>query len=246
MKKTCIISLGWLGSSFYDELEKLGNPVLGTFHNKSKNKLFELRYDFNKDAIPPEILVCDIIIINLPPTILNTTQALEKFLKQVSDKRIIFISSISIFGNQGIVNEQSSPLPDTERGQYNLSLEKVVQTYAQNYVIIRAAGLYGGDRHPGKYLAGKVDVKSPNAPVNLISRTDLIDIIQKVLLSSEIKLIHAVNKHHPSKQNFYQNYCKRNNLDLPHFSQDDQQQSPNKIIETSYPLFLINSALEGI
>ena len=85
------------------------------------------------------------------------------------------LSSIAVFGAaQGVVNEKSTPLPDSEVGQQLLSAEKLIQTTTHQATLVRLGGLVGGNRHPVKQLAGRTKIPAPKAPTNLVHREDVV------------------------------------------------------------------------
>ena len=65
------------------------------------------------------------------------------------------------------------------------------------------AGLIGGNRHPGRFFSNK-KINNAKAAVNLIHRTDCIQIIQQLLHSQSAEGIYnACTDLHPSKGTFY-------------------------------------------
>lgn len=240
IKKVCIVSLGWLGSALYKKLMTTTYEVVGSYFQNPKTEARSFQYDFNHDSIPDQIKTSDIIVFNLPPSKINSNKQFEAFVTMLKDKRILFISSTSVYGDQGIVNEQSEPIPNSPNGEYLKELESILKKNHNDFLIIRPGGLYGKDRHPGKYLAGKKDITGGLSPINLTGQEDLVSIIVKNLSDSPTSLINAVNFHHPLKQDYYLSYAQKNNLPAPSFL---EEKSSNKIITTQYKEFEIKSPL---
>src|SRR5690606_7224253 len=125
-----------------------------------------------------------ILIINVPPGMRgNSTEMFSNkmakfipFIQKSEIKSVLFVSSTSVFGdNQGIVDENTTPIPDSFSGKDLLKTEELFNSNANfKTTIIRFGGLIGEDRHPVNYLSGKTNLKGGNAPVNLIHRNDCI------------------------------------------------------------------------
>jgi len=241
-EKISIIALGWLGKSLYQNLMSSGNIVSGSYCNSPKGLKNEYQYDFINSAPPKEILESNIIILNLPPSKMGTIDIFCRFIDNIHEKDIIFISSTSVYGKQGKVDENTHPIPETENGKFLLECEKYIINNVKNYKIIRPAGLYGEDRHPARYLSGKEGVKGQNLPINLVSRNDLIDLIIRTMKTQKPIIINAVNVNHPQKKYFYSLVCERLNIPNPYF--DNINAPPNKIIKTKHTHFEINTPLE--
>ncbi len=82
-------------------------------------------------------------------------------------------------------------------------------------------GLYGYDRHPANYLAGKKDVSGGNAPVNLIHQDDCINIITEII-EKDIRgeIFNAVSDGHPPKNQYYKVIAKQAGVEPPTFLPD--------------------------
>ena len=227
--------------ALYHKLKENGESVSGSYHSSPKKLSHEYKFDINADAVPGDISNADIVLLNLPPSKITSEEHFDSFLNQLSHKEIIFISSTSVYGNQGDVDETTLPLPETENGKRLLNWEQKIQNLFKRYQIIRSAGQYGGERHPGKFLSGREDIQGGMDIINLISQKDLIDIIIKAMGLKESSIINAVNTHHPVKKDFYTKYCIHNHLPLPHFKTEVSTNS--KKITTKYKEFEISTNL---
>lgn len=205
--KISVIGLGWYGGDLALELLKDGHHVLGTTTTPAKKdaliksgiKTQVLSYP---DLPSDELLKADIVILNIPP-FPEELQWFESW--NWSEKPwLIFISSTS-----GSLIHQ----------------EEWVKNTFHNWTILRFGGLYGKQRHPGKILSGRQNLQGRHWPVNLLHLSDAIGFTKKVI---ELKLRHSIfpvlSADHPSREMYYQEYCQRHNLPLPHFDQSDQSQ----------------------
>lgn len=242
IERSTIIALGWLGKALYLILQDQGKLVSGSYCHNPKGLKNEFHYNVVQPNLPTQVLQSNLIILNLTPSSFLDFETFSNFIDKIKDKKIIFISSTSVYGMQGIVDEETIPLPESENGKFLLRCEQYIINNVKNYKIIRPAGLYGKNRHPAKFLSGRKELKGQNLPINLVSRKDLIKIIITVMEISDSLIINAVNKEHPAKKDFYESVCKKNNLPLPHFKNIDETQ--HKIITTKYSQFEISHSLE--
>jgi NAD dependent epimerase/dehydratase family enzyme len=83
---------------------------------------------------------------------------------------------------------------------------------------LRCAGLAGYDRNIVKYFAGKKNLKMGNAPVNLIHRDDVIEIILK-LLQKNIwnKTYNLCAPLHPLRKDIYPRLAIKYNYETPEY-----------------------------
>ncbi|GAA6772968.1 Rossmann-fold NAD(P)-binding domain-containing protein [Flavobacterium sp. CGRL2] len=79
--------------------------------------------------------------------------------------------------------------------------------------------MIGEDRHPVKFLAGKENLENPDAPVNLIHQNDCISIIEEIIKQSKWnEVFNAAAPFHPTREEYYTQKAKEQNLVLPKFS----------------------------
>jgi hypothetical protein len=207
-----IVGLGWFGEPLAQSLLELGLKVSGTTRTSQKKNLPEL------SAIPIELLTypdplrdvaCDILILNIPP--FKEELWWFKSWNLSSSTWVIFISSTSV-----------TPVPESASAQYLSEQEKWVSSSFQNWTILRFGGLIGKNRHPGKHLSGRKNLNGRLWPVNLIRLEDTIAATIEVI-SKGIKreILHVVSDEHPTREEYYTEYCLRNNLPLPEFDPKD-------------------------
>lgn len=240
MSKICIISLGWLGLALYKELELQRVDVIGSYATTPKGLKGEFQFDINSSSIPEAIKNSDIIVLSLPPSSIKDEEIFIHFLKLMTKAHLIFISSTSVYGEQGVVDENTGPKPETKNGKRLLKWEEFIIKNFKKYHIIRSAGQYGPNRHPANYLSGKVDIKGENSPVNLISQFDLINIIKQALVLPDSLVINAVNTNHPAKADFYTHVCNERNLAPPQFI---NKENKTKVVKTIHSQFTVNTSL---
>ncbi len=201
-----IVGLGWLGGRLSAYLQESGCKTWGT-HRPD--------FDFRHHSLPTTF--CDVLFLNTPPLSDLSPQNFCEKVSHTTAKRIIFISSTSVFGMScGLVTEDSTPAPDTVSARWLLEVETLLrENFGKRLTVIRPGGLIGGERHPAKHLAGKVDISGGNEKINLIHREDLIQIITLVPVGTP--LINAVANYHPRKDQYYVEWAENLGLSKPLF-----------------------------
>ncbi len=164
----------------------------------------------------------DRVICAFPPSDLYPVQLAALFSRYPTTP-IVQISSTGVFGaNTGLISEETQPIANDARS--NLLYQAEIEVANQpNGHIVRAAGLYDDDNHPIHFISGKKDIKNPKGNINLVHREDLAEIIYQLILQESIaKITHAVNPHHPSREEYYQGKAKKLNLPIPLFKDDEK------------------------
>jgi len=223
IKKIGVIGCGWLGLPLAKTLTKLGFTVNGTTTNPSKLSflkennivpfLIQLKVDDVQDAIV-QFLHVDLLVVNVPPgratndadTYLNRLTQLRSYLTQSPVKKIIFISSTSVYAENNSSHTESSK--NFDKSESSTRLKKAEEIFEDlpsvETTIIRMSGLIGPDRHPGRFFAGKQNISNGLAPVNLIHLDDCIGIICKIIKDGLWNdVFNGAAPTHPSKMDFY-------------------------------------------
>ncbi len=239
MKSTLsIIGCGWLGLPLAKHFIKNQYTVKGS--TTSNSKLIALQsagitpfyVQLKETGIEGDIsnflADTDTLIVNIPPGLRNNPNKnhvieikhLLNAIKKTSVKNILYISSTSVFKDDypfHKITKQTKPNATSEAGKQLIAIEELIQNETNiNFNILRFSGLFDSNRHPGKFLSGKTSIKNPNAPVNLVHKSDCIAIIFKIL---EAKLcnsiLNACYPFHPTKKDYYTKYCIQQQLDEP-------------------------------
>lgn len=266
MKKISILGCGWLGLPLAKSLLKKGFSVKGSTTSTEKIAVleaagiepFQLEVSETKiiGAITMFIENSEILIINIPPKLRGNSaenfvakiQNLLPFIANSSVKKVVFISSTSVYEDQPwsdenpiIYDENSLPNAQSESGKQLLETEQFLQNN-KNFqtTVIRFGGLIGEDRHPIRFLAGRKNIENPDAPINLIHQLDCIGIIELIIKKGlrqaqydrELKTetFNAVAPFHPTRKDYYTQKAIALNLALPEFEQS--KPSVGKIISS--------------
>lgn len=270
MKQISILGCGWLGLPLAKRLLEKGNSVKGSTTSENKLPILEkaginaflvaLESESVSDSINDFLSESEILIIDIPPKLRAVDPSSEKkifvekiknlvpFIEKSTVKKVLFVSSTSVYGDENdLVTEETNPNPETESGRQLLLAEAILQKN-QNFetTILRFGGLIGEDRHPVKHLSGKDNLENPDAPVNLIHQNDCIGIIEAIINQSKWnEVFNAVAPFHPTREEYYTQKAKEQNLVLPKFS--SQKSNIKKVISSekiekvlNYPFNLEN------
>jgi nucleoside-diphosphate-sugar epimerase len=249
-----ILGCGWLGLPLAKRLIDAGHLIKGSTTKRDRMeslksigitpfqlKLFEegVQGDLNAFLSNSELLIIDI-----PPGLRKDPEAnfigkmgrLQSYIKKSSIKRVIFISSTSVYEDIEAIpvyNEEDKP-NGTAANAIQLKAAEQLFLNSEDYTssIIRFGGLFGPGRHPVNNLSGKPSVKDPAAPVNLIHLEDCIGIIETVISKEISGVLNAVYPEHPAKEEYYISVANKLNLPAPVFEKN--KSSRGKIIESIY------------
>lgn len=207
MRTVSILGLGYFGKPLGLALQKQGFQIKGSTRTEEKaselNALGLKAYLLNYPQFDNRLIEeAEILVLNIPPFV-NSLDWLKSF-NLPKNVWTIFISS-------------------TSQSEILLEQEAWVKDHFAKWTVVRFSGLYGEERHPGKSLSGKKNLKGQNWPVNLIHRDDCVEFIKIVI---ERKLQNSTYSltadEHPTRKEFYTQYCLEKEIPLPEFDQEDQ------------------------
>lgn len=244
-----ILGAGWLGLPLGRYLVEKGYAVKGS--TTRAERLAELE----AAGLQPFLLrvgeqiegewlesffASDILILNIPPGRRREDVAAEhpREVRRVYElavaggvQHLLFISSTGVYGDLNrVVTEADAPDPDRASGRALAAIETFLRRQtAIEPTILRLAGLVGGERKAGRFLAGKRDLPGGDAPVNLVHLDDCIGVIYEIIRQEKWGEIYNVcADEHPPKRSFYPAQAEREGLEPPTFRDDGK--APFKII----------------
>lgn len=249
MKQISILGCGWLGFPLAISLVQKGYVVRGSTTTLEKQDLFlkngilPYAIQLNENEINGDLdsflSGSDVLIIAIPPGLRKSNS--ENFVSKISllipywerSKRtkIIFISSTSVYGENGEnVDENSPTTPETESGKQLVEVEQLLQSKGVA-TVIRFGGLIGPNRNPVRFLSGQKNIENPDAPVNLIHLNDCIEIIHAILKKECWgNTFNAVAPQHPFRKEYYSKKAISLGLQEPEFQQTNT--SKGKIVQS--------------
>lgn len=234
-----ILGCGWLGLPLGQALAEAGYAVKGS--TTSSDKLDLIKSAGIKPfllTVKDEVLAtekveffnAELLILNIPPGGRRDPNVEEEYprkikavLNEVSQspiRKLLFVSSTSVYGNEnGVVDERTPLAPSTASGKALDVIERLFSLQQSlGITVLRLGGLAGGTRKPGRFLAGKKEVPNGEAPVNLVHRDDCIGVIRSVIQQDAWgHTFNVVADKHPTRATFYTEQAKKEDLEPPTF-----------------------------
>ncbi len=247
-KRISILGCGWLGLPLGKHLVDKGFKVFGSIRSEDKIKqveeqgintiIIDLEKEIKKQVLS-KFLNSDVLVICIPPRVGKSySEQFSSIVHLLKEKRIqlqvIFISSTAIYDTCfDEITELNIHYSSSNRAKQLVEAENLFkENFPNNLVILRLAGLAGPERNPGKFLAGKMDVINPKAPVNFIHLKDCIQIIHKVIIESvHSEIFNVCAPLHPTREEFYTHHSELLDLDPPQFNVS--KESIGKLISTN-------------
>lgn len=269
-QKISVLGCGWLGFALAEHLRDKGHEVKGSMvEDENISQLnqagieaysinFQPHLDKNTDR---SFFQSDIIISCIPPSrradveqfFPQQMEALRKELIRAKTKKLLFISSTSVYPNtQKRVLESDSFVPEKSSGKALLKAENILLSDKRlDTTVLRLGGLIGYERHPKHFLKGKRQFKNADVPVNLIHRDDCIQIIQEIIDQEYWNgILHACCPEHPTRKTFYTEAAKQAGVELPIFQQGEKAEfkivDSSKLIHNLNYTFIYKSPLDTI
>jgi len=240
--RVSILGCGWLGLALAQELVK-NYLVKGSVRELQKSKEllqfgiqpFSLSLE-NINSATQDFFQTDILIIATPPQSLDSYQAVIASLIENQVKKVIFISSTSVYKAEGKAVKENSPKVDKPL----VEAEKLF-TENSNFkaTVIRFCGLYGYNRQPSNFFKEGRVIPNPENSVNMIHRDDCISIITKIIENKHWgHTLNACSDFHPIRREFYASQSLNNNKLSPIFA--EVSTSPDKIVNSEQLKELLN------
>lgn len=268
-KKISILGCGWLGLPLARFLLSKNYEVRGsTLHEEKLDELkrmgirsyrIELSPELNTD-FSAEFFQSEILIVNFPPKRRPDIETyhpkqVESLIKAINGspiKKVLFVSSTSVYPNLNrVVTEKDTSPAEKGSGKALLQVEQMFRDCTQfETTILRLGGLIGYDRNPGRFLAGKKNLKDGNAPVNLIHLDDCIGIIHQIVEGNHWgETFNASCPDHPTRKEFYEEAARIGKFELPEFDQEKQNYkiiSSEKLIKKTGYKFKYKNPLDTL
>ncbi|WP_205504436.1 SDR family oxidoreductase [Rufibacter psychrotolerans] len=240
LKTISVMGCGWLGLPLAEELVKRGYRVKGSTTTAEKLPLlaakgiepFLVQFPENSSKSQlREFLEADVLLFNIPPSRSTTDQSTyEQLLQAVLERcspqgrAVLFVSSTSVYPdlNRGVTEADAVPSPNAS--SLMLRCEFLVQqAMPGRATVVRFGGLMGGQRHPGRFLAGKTAVPQPDGPVNMIHLTDCVQLLAEMIRQEKWGYVfNACAPEHPTRQAFYTQASQLLGLVPPKFTQSSE------------------------
>lgn len=250
-KTISILGCGWLGLPVAERLVQRGYRVKGSTTSPDKIprladagiEPYLLKLDpWSHGEQVGDFFRADTVFFNIPPG--RRRPDVEAFFSAVIDSLItelhyapvdfvVFASSTSVYAPMnGTVYEidAGKPRPWSLSGRALLDAESRLMADSHfDTTVLRFAGLYGYDRKPGRFLAGKKTVENGAAPVNLVHRDDAVAVVEAIV-ERDVRgeILNVCADEHPTRAAFYTRAAQWLGLDPPVFA--DESDASFKIV----------------
>jgi nucleoside-diphosphate-sugar epimerase len=247
-----ILGCGWLGLPLANHLLAKGYAIKGSTTTKDKVnelqasgiKAFQIKLSETgiEGPIAPFLEQSELLILNVPPGLRKVQKdhvqevlQLLPLIKKTSIKKVLFLSSITVFedgpdipriDHRSPPNGKSDAAVQLRAIEEHLCSEKAIET-----TVLRLAGLFDEQRHPGFVLSGRSGLSNGQAPINLIHKKDVIHCMTHILeLNCWGERLNLSYPFHPPKNEYYRNFCLKRSLKPPEY--DTNEISKGKLIDS--------------
>ncbi len=238
-----ILGCGWLGLPLGRRLARQGYRVKGSTTTPEKLPLLvaegiepyliQLDPAFHGNQVG-DFFQADVLFLNLPPGrrrpdveayFGEQIRAVVKELHYSPIGFVVFASSTSVYAEMnGVVVEidAGKPRPWSLSGRALLDAEGLLREDTHfDVTVLRLAGLYGYNRHPGRFLAGRRALAGGDAPVNLVHRDDCLAVVEQII-EQDVRgeVFNVCADEHPTRRDLYTAAAARLGLDPPTFADE--------------------------
>lgn len=243
--KIAVTGCGWFGLPLAKALVDAGFAVIGSKRDQAGCDMLQqqgiesvamtLPID---DAIDARMLAplfdVDAMVINIPPGLrrgdndyLTRLQSLKSHMLPGRLKKLIFISTTGVYPEAGVMTEDGavahSPSSSTLLAAEQMFIQAPELLAPGGQVsVLRFSGLVGPRRHPGRFLAGKTDIKGPAQSVNLVHLDDCVAACISLLNAKTVSQAYNLCiPEHQTKGEFYVVAALALGLEPPKFACED-------------------------
>ena len=237
MSSLGILGCGWLGVPLGKHLQTLNYNIKGSCRseegisnlNNNGIKGYQVVLEENQTTgVKSFIDKLETLIISIPPGRKFKEGVYVKMIKNLLEKieptplkRIIFLSSTSVYGSSGgVYNESSFVNPETSSAKALHICENLIINSPLSSVIVRLGGLIGEDRNPIFQLQGKA-IGNPLGCINFIHQDDAINGISNLVINSRLEgIFNLVSPHHPLRKKYYDYSAIKFSLPTPKYTSE--------------------------
>jgi nucleoside-diphosphate-sugar epimerase len=234
MTTISIIGLGWLGLPLAEYLLARGYTVKGS--TTTPDKLGTLRqrgidaHLLNLTPAPDGdltyLLDADALVVNVPPKASqfgkeHHPEQMRLLAEAVGRSRVtyvVYVSSTSVYPelNREMVETDVQTSAESAAPALVRAEQHWLSLPGRAAAVVRCAGLMGGGRIPGKYVAGRT-VDSGTLPVNYLHQQDAMGTLGAIIEQRLIGTFNAVAPLHPTREAIYRKSCAEFGYALPTF-----------------------------
>jgi nucleoside-diphosphate-sugar epimerase len=184
-----ILGLGFTGVRLARRLLERRIPVAAAVRGRRRFdelaraglQLSELSLDHPEATVLPRN---EVLAVLIPPLPEPSNTALHDTIRSLAPKRVVYVSSTSVYGDQVDVDASTPAEPNDERGRLRLEAERWIVSGPWSSLILRSAAIYGPGR--GVHAAireGKLPRSAGSGIISRIHAEDLAAIVEAGMLS---------------------------------------------------------------
>jgi nucleoside-diphosphate-sugar epimerase len=224
-KKVSILGCGWLGKSLAIELINNGFIVKGSTTSPEKidalksNGIESYIIDISsRENDLTYFLNTDVLIIPITSKSSSDFSYLITQIEKANIKKVIFISSTSVYENANEIVTEETPTKTT-------ALSGIEELFRSNTsfktTILRFGGLFGYNRNPGNFFKSSKTIDNPEGIINFIHQDDCIQIIKKIITTNNWgETFNACSDDHPKRRDFYKKVITKEGRPSPQFNEE--------------------------
>jgi len=220
-----ILGCGWLGKALAIDLIQKTYKVNGSTTSEKKLndfqaigiKPFVIDISQNNNDLS-DFLSADVLVIAITSKNIEDFKNLIGEIEKSQIRKILFISSTSVYPNTNRIVTEASPVKNT-------MLSEIEDLFRSNKLlvttILRFGGLFGCDRKPGNFVKSNKKIDNPEGYINFIHRDDCVQIIAKIIANNAWGItLNACADAHPKRRDFYKKELKKLDIYNPKFNEN--------------------------
>jgi len=212
-KNVSILGCGWLGKALAKNLLSANYNIKGSTTKTEKlndlNQLSIIPFIVNieSNSIDSQFLNSDVVVIAITSKHITGFKKLIELIEKSNVKRVIFISSTSVYNNSNITITEDAETNNSPLAQIE---QLFINAISFKTTILRFGGLFGYDREPANFFKRGKPISNPEGYINFIHRDDCTGIIKNTIEQDIFgHVFNACTDSHPTRREFYTNEFKK-------------------------------------
>jgi len=227
-KTVSILGCGWLGKALAQTLVSANYNIKGsTTKMENLGSLKQLGIspfilNIEADLFDTNFLDSDVLVIAITSKNISAFKNLITLIKKSSVKKVVFISSTSVYNNNDTTITEET---QTNNGALAQIEQLFITTAGFKTTIIRFGGLFGYNRQPGNFFKSNKPISNPEGYINFIHRDDCISIIKNTIEQDVFgDIFNGCADSHPTRRQFYTKMIKEVGRPEPSFTENGTTQ----------------------
>jgi len=202
-----ILGLGFTTQRLARRLRQRGRSVSALVRNPDRfAELAALGVGFSPDQLPKDA----VLVHSVPPLADPERSALRASIRDLSPRRVLYISSTGVYGAQTHVSEETPPAPNDDKGCARIDEEEWLSRLPSSVLILRSAAIYGPGRGIHVRLReGRLQSGAARGAGGMVSRIQVDDLaaILETGVDASIEGAWPVADEHPAPSDEVVAWC---------------------------------------